>query len=435
MKKTFFQRVTLFVAAIIFVILLPGKSAQAKDFTLNLDDNFVWGNIAEKGSADFYTFTVKEPSWVQITYQGHSIVDSYFIVKNYDMTHEYYGNTWVYPSSEQSPITKDRWYAFEAGTYKIIIGGAGNCTGSYRLKGKAISFGNNETEPNNGFAQAMSMTENGLVKGLISLDDDSDFYCIKVNTKQKLNVFFVLSMYAVDYTVYDGDFKQIDHDGIWGGSEASPVTCDYEYVWDPGIYYIKISRSGGNYGTYTIKYKNAVLASSVSIAGKNNVSAGTSFTLSATVYPNNATNKEVSWSSGNSSIASVDQNGQVTTYSPGKTTITATAQDGSNATANYTIIVTPKKMNKPSLYMYRGKKKVRISYYTQSGVSGYQIQYGLKSNFKGAKTVKVSKTRSYKDITKLKKNKKYYFRVRSYIKTGGKTYYGAWSSKKAVKIR
>ncbi len=434
MKNNSIKKTVVLFIAMAFLLLLPRQSVKAANLNLALDDNFVWGNIAVEQSVDFYTFTVKEPSWVQITYQGHSIGDSYIRVNNYDMTKEYWESN-VYTSSEQSPITRDKWFAFEAGTYKIKINGYGNHIGSYRLKGKAIPFGNNEMEPNNGFAQAMSMTENGLVKGLISIDDSSDFYRIQLNSKQKLNLYFVSSIHDVYVTVYNGDFRELEKHDIYTGSEASPKTADYEYVWDPGVYYIKVSQYGGYCGTYTIKYKNAVLASSVSIAGKNNVSAGTSFTLSATVYPNNVTNKEVSWSSGNSSIASVDQNGQVTTYSPGKTTITATAKDGSNATSNYTIIVTPKKMDTPSLYMYRGKKKVRVSYYTQSGVSGYQIQYGLKSNFKGAKTVKVSKTRSYKDITKLKKNKKYYFRVRSYIKTGGKTYYGAWSSKKAVKVR
>ena len=55
------------------------------------------------------------------------------------------------------------------------------------------------------------------------------------------------------------------------------------------------------------------------------LSAGTAETLIATVLPQNATNKEVIWSSGNTNVATVDDNGLVTAVSTGETTITAKA--------------------------------------------------------------------------------------------------------------
>ena len=61
-------------------------------------------------------------------------------------------------------------------------------------------------------------------------------------------------------------------------------------------------------------------------------------TLTATVYPNNATNKSVTWSSNNNSVANVNSNGKVTAKSAGTATITCTANDGSGVKA--TCIVT-----------------------------------------------------------------------------------------------
>lgn len=49
--------------------------------------------------------------------------------------------------------------------------------------------------------------------------------------------------------------------------------------------------------------------------------------LTATVAPDNATNKAVSWSSSNESVATVS-NGLVTAVSAGKATITVTTADG-----------------------------------------------------------------------------------------------------------
>lgn len=52
-------------------------------------------------------------------------------------------------------------------------------------------------------------------------------------------------------------------------------------------------------------------------------------TLSATVNPGNATNKKVTWSSSNTSVATVDENtGEVTAKVIGEATITATTDDG-----------------------------------------------------------------------------------------------------------
>jgi len=63
-------------------------------------------------------------------------------------------------------------------------------------------------------------------------------------------------------------------------------------------------------------------------------------TLTATVAPDNATNKSVTWSSLNTGIATVDaQTGLVTGVSAGTATIRATAADGSGVTATKTVTV------------------------------------------------------------------------------------------------
>ena len=55
---------------------------------------------------------------------------------------------------------------------------------------------------------------------------------------------------------------------------------------------------------------------------------GNTVTLTATVHPDNATNKDVTWSSDNADVATVD-NGTVTAVGAGEATITVTTEDGS----------------------------------------------------------------------------------------------------------
>ena len=65
---------------------------------------------------------------------------------------------------------------------------------------------------------------------------------------------------------------------------------------------------------------------------------GQSEQLTATVTPDNATNKNVTWSSNDDTIATVDDNGNVTAVAAGTATITVTTEDGSHtATCKVTV--------------------------------------------------------------------------------------------------
>ena len=68
---------------------------------------------------------------------------------------------------------------------------------------------------------------------------------------------------------------------------------------------------------------------------------GGSATLTATVQPDDATNKAVNWSSSDEAVATVDTNGKVTAKAAGEATITATAADGSGKSATCTVTVKP----------------------------------------------------------------------------------------------
>ena len=66
---------------------------------------------------------------------------------------------------------------------------------------------------------------------------------------------------------------------------------------------------------------------------------GESETLTATITPSNATDQNVTWSSNNESVATVDTSGKVTAIKAGTATITATAADGSGKSASCSVTV------------------------------------------------------------------------------------------------
>ena len=68
-------------------------------------------------------------------------------------------------------------------------------------------------------------------------------------------------------------------------------------------------------------------------------SKGQTASLTATVNPGNAANKSITWSSSNSSVATVSANGTVTAVANGTADITATAADGSGVSAKCSVTV------------------------------------------------------------------------------------------------
>ncbi len=119
----------------------------------------------------------------------------------------------------------------------------------------------------------------------------------------------------------------------------------------------------------------------------------------------------------------------------GTATFTVTGKGNYTGAVKKTFKINPKATAISKLTA--GKKQFTVQWKKQAAqTTGYQIQYSLKSNFASAKTVTVAKNSTVKStVKKLKSNKKYFVRVRTY-KTVGKTkYYSSWSASKNIKIK
>ena len=92
--------------------------------------------------------------------------------------------------------------------------------------------------------------------------------------------------------------------------------------------------------TLTIDSKPTVAVTGVTL-NKTELAlfTGDTATLTATIAPDDATNQNVTWSSDNEAVATVDQNGTVTAVGAGKTTISVTTEDGGKtATCQVTVL-------------------------------------------------------------------------------------------------
>ena len=113
---------------------------------------------------------------------------------------------------------------------------------------------------------------------------------------------------------------------------------------DTGLYYMWVYFSGKNlkplYGVILVdNLVPDISLESISIDKTKTVELGKTLVLKPTFNPTNATNKIVTWTSSDESVATVSNAGVVTPKKLGSTIITVTSQDG-NRTATCTITVT-----------------------------------------------------------------------------------------------
>ena len=120
----------------------------------------------------------------------------------------------------------------------------------------------------------------------------------------------------------------------------------------------------------------------------------------------------------------------------GTVKITITAENSNYNKATKTISITVPSKTALSGGSSPAAGKMKVVWNKNTAVTGYQIQYSLKSDFSSKKTVTISKnTQTSKTITGLTKRKKYYVRIRSFKTVSGTKYYSAWSTSKATTIK
>ena len=142
-----------------------------------------------------------------------------------------------------------------------------------------------------------------------------------------------------------GFWNGVFNNSGYGYTQRSVNTPDY------GLYYMWIYLAGNNirnlYGYILVDNLQPEIAlDSISLPKTKEVELGKTLTLTPTFSPENTTNKIVTWSSSDESVATIDNGGKITPKKIGSTIITVTSQDGNKkATCTVTVVETSSNNN------------------------------------------------------------------------------------------
>lgn len=172
----------------------------------------------------------------------------------------------------------------------------------------------------------------------------------------------------------------------WASSDAKVATVD---VWGrvvgltPGETTITVTTASGKCTASCKVTVKEIQATGVALnKTTTTVYIGEIDNLTATVTPDNASDKTVTWTSSNPAIATVGEDGKVTGVEIGKATITATTKNGISASCEVTVLVrTPTEPEQISLW--------------KSDKAGYRGLFGAAAD--NGKTAGIGGWLSYKD--------------------------------------
>lgn len=201
-----------------------------------------------------------------------------------------------------------------------------------------------EEEPNNSAVTADEFVLGDSVIGEFGVYPDLDYFKFTVDEQGE---FFLLA--NTSNSVFDSflSIGLIGSDGKTVLSASSLITSSgntYQVIQEdlvPGVYYLVV------YQGYTQESVSEIYSTVYSFITdftptKADISVesvllskpaltldkGQSETIVATINPSNASNKDINWTSSNTQVATVDDNGKVTGISEGIATITASAEKG-----------------------------------------------------------------------------------------------------------
>ena len=310
-------------------------------------------------------------------------------------------------------------HAFEnnTGIKKLVVPDSVTEIGWEAFKGctnlATVSIGNSVNEMGNGvFEDCSSLVKVKIADGTTVIGREAFVNCTSLT-----DIEIPETVNRIGYVRINDD-SLIDKNGFFGYTAFENTPKTFAIHGKSGSFANQYAKAN-NFKFSTAPVSLEITPTSVALNKTTlTLDIGKTSNLRATVYPSNATNKKCTWSSSNTSVATVDGNGKVTAKASGTATITVKTSNGKTATCKVTVNLPAPQIT--GLANTTGG--IKISWNKVDGAYGYRI-YQKTSN--GWKRIKDTTATSFTDsAVSANQTKTYTIRC---IDKNGKTVSGFYS--------
>ena len=333
---------------------LAGNHSFDTATPMKLNTKYEGSIVGQDSKEDYYKFVMDEPGKIMVTCSGYP-----FSAVLYE--EDVNGNTNMlmnYIDSVRQRVPAGTYYIMlQTDTYAYDR----DYLGEYTIEVDATyeSADEYEQENNNVKSQANEKNPNHWYTGNLNSKKDIDCFKFELTDRSVATIEF-----RVPRQIPEGIFKITLCDKSMNEIRSATNTKDpylkmSDGIYEPGIYYVRVKANEElNYSdetyllydySFNFNQMKYIPVSGISIPSTANVKLNGKASLNPAVIPDNAYNKELKWSTSDSDIATVDEDGTVTGHRVGNAVITAQATDDSGVSAKCVVNVYTVKVAKISL--------------------------------------------------------------------------------------
>lgn len=431
------------------------------------------GIISQTNNANYYQFELPSSGEINI---GLTAYIRELNISIYDINGIEVWSRNLYWNSTLEAIKYNNPFFLTGGVYYFCINQNSGYTGTYdfaiSFTSSNESFNENNEVNNNSFDVANVVEYDKKYYGQIASNDTKDFYQITLKDSGTVDLLLNAKIRESYLSIFDSNGEEVWSNREYCNSTTNAIAFNRSFCLTSGTYYFCINMESGYTGNYNFEltYTSAnesfpeligdntldkayEIQCNVSYQGQiamNDPKDFYNFSLSSdttvtfdfsgelrevkiSIYESNGT---PIWSNREYANSTTNEISSVREYALSKGTYYLCVEKEAGYDGNYTFgIIKP--ITKVKLNSMASKSSsVTANWSKISNCSGYQIQLSDDKSFKKLlrNDIVNNKTTTYK-VSKLKKSKTYYARVRAYVVINDKTYWGSWSTNKSVKCK
>ena len=193
--------------------------------------------------------------------------------------------------------------------------------------------------------------------GSVSGDQPIHWYKVTVPNKCNVHLYALAYMDTIYYNVYNESRRLLWYDYVSRDGTSGYSTYKKTFTVEQGTYYFAVEQYSSYTGFFIFSFSIPVTGVKLNKTSQT-IAAGKKVTLTPTISPSNASNKNVTWKSSNTAVATVSSKGVVTAKKKGTAVITVTTADQKKtATCKITVTqpVTGVRLNRTKLTLGNGQ--------------------------------------------------------------------------------